>query len=61
MEEITKKKLKVKLVVHSGYAEQVRCKECASLLFKAKFPFQKSEGALGIEVKCKRCGKLNCF
>lgn len=55
------RKVKVRLVVHSDYAEQVRCKDCSALLFKAKMPFLKSEHSLGIEVKCRRCGKINRF
>ncbi|RDE12129.1 MAG: hypothetical protein C4K49_10630 [Candidatus Thorarchaeota archaeon] len=55
------KKVRVKLVVHSDYVEHIRCRDCSALLFKAKIPLLKSEQPMGIEVKCRRCGKINRF
>lgn len=55
------KKIKVKLIVHPDYSKEVRCGECGALLFKAQLSLRKSNTPLGIEVKCRRCGKLNQF
>lgn len=56
------KKAKMRLVVRrDDYVEEIRCKQCDSLLFKARFPLLKSDSPVGIEVKCRRCGRLNCY
>lgn len=55
------KRMKVKLVLHPDYTEDVRCMKCSALLFKARMPLKKSSCMLGIEVKCRKCGALNRF
>ena len=52
-----KRKRKMKLVVAKSDAfEEVRCKYCGALLFKS---LKKSGTSGTVEIKCRRCGKIN--
>ena len=47
---------KAKLEI-GGAFQEVRCKSCNALLYKVRF-LQKGKQDL-VEIKCRRCGKIN--
>jgi len=50
---------RVKLVFRDCYSEEVRCSSCKALLLKAARLHKSETRSLGVEVKCRRCGKMN--
>ncbi len=53
-----KEKTKKLLIICSNSFEDVRCDNCKALLFRA---LKKQTGAESVEIKCRKCGKLNRY
>jgi len=58
---VPQRRIRVRLVVKERYAQEVRCGGCHALLFKALPLVKSAQRNLGIEVKCRRCGRLNQY